>query len=269
MLFRSSSAKDFDVRKNQPDFIEMVNNRMKEAKEVDGAIENYKRIYDYSDYDIEQLDPDLFARDIMNIVNSQLNKDSSIEDQYSELNDTREGISEESKALRAKAVENTEVTEVTHDMEEKKRAWDTNLLYADGYLAKGDLVTYYSGQINQQYEAEIVRSFVENLGSFQQDSSNFSYRNGKLYSSDGNMVYFEKINLDDFKKDMTKASKDPNSRVYDEGNMEDDFKNDPNIIDNYRVTSHFYKFLVNRDNWDDFANGHFEETMGRLMREKM
>ena len=67
-----SSALDFDVRKNQPDFSKMLNKRMEQAYVSQKAKDAYKNAYGYSDYEIEQLDPDNYADDIMSVVNEYL-----------------------------------------------------------------------------------------------------------------------------------------------------------------------------------------------------
>lgn len=258
-----SSAKDFDVRKNQPDFIEMVNNRMKESKEVDNAMEAYKKIYGYTDYDIDKLDPDLYARDIMDIVNNELNKDTVFEEHYSEINDNLDGLSEESLNLREKLTDNTEVKEYIENEEREKSIWDSEGRYAGGLIAKGDLVSYGAHQINPALEFEIVRGFIDSLGAFQQDSANFSFKNGNMYSADGSKTYMVKTDDRDVYENLKEESKDPNSRIYDETNEDDVIR-----IYNYVPKSSFYHFLVNQDNWYDFANGMFEERMEMIMNEK-
>lgn len=258
-----SSAKEFDVRKNQPDFIEMVNNRMKEAKEVDNAIEAYKNIYGYTDYDIDKLDPDLYARDIMDIVNNELNKDNTFEGHYSEINDNLDGISEESLNLREKLTDNTEVTEAVEKLEREKNTWDSEGVYAGGLIAKGDLFSFGAHQINPALEVEIVRGFIDSLGAFQQDTKNFSFKGGNMYSADGSKTYMIKTDDRDVYENLKEESKDPNSNVYDETSEDDAIR-----IYNYKPQSSFYHFLVNQDNWHNFANGMFEDRMEMIMREK-
>lgn len=257
------------VRKNQPDFVEMVYNRMNEAKEVDDAIENYKRIYNYTDYDIEQLDPDLYARDIMNMVNAEILKNKNIDDQYSELED-KMGQNEEANKLRDKSIENKEVTDVVESNAVEKANWEMNR-YADGYLSRNDLVQFGSHQVNPQFETHIVESFIENFGFFQQDSQNFMQKGDDFYSADGSVLYLKKMDEKKLKEYFNEQAKDPNSRVFAESIDEEGIegiRSDCDITNNYIVTTHFYKFLVSLDSWKDIADGHFEETFSAILHEE-
>jgi hypothetical protein len=67
-----STAMDFDVRKNQPNFAKMLEKRMEQAYLAAEAQQSYQEAYGYSDYDIEQLDPDNYADEIMDIICSRL-----------------------------------------------------------------------------------------------------------------------------------------------------------------------------------------------------
>ena len=69
-----SSAKEFDRRKNQPDFGKMVDKRMAQAVASDNAKQAYQSIYGYSEWDIEQLDPDFYAAEIMEVINTSLSE---------------------------------------------------------------------------------------------------------------------------------------------------------------------------------------------------
>ena len=59
-----STAMDFDVRKNQPNFAKMLEKRMKQAEVAKTATKAYQEAYGYSDYQVEQLDPDNYADEI-------------------------------------------------------------------------------------------------------------------------------------------------------------------------------------------------------------
>ena len=64
-----SSAIDFDIRKNQPNFDIMLNKRISQSVFVEDAKQEYQDLYGYDDYDIAQLDPDSYADQILDIVN--------------------------------------------------------------------------------------------------------------------------------------------------------------------------------------------------------
>ena len=64
-----SSAVDFDVRRNQPNFQKMLDHRMKQAVFAQDAMDLYRDSYGYDDYDIERLDPDNYSDEIMDLIN--------------------------------------------------------------------------------------------------------------------------------------------------------------------------------------------------------
>ena len=70
-----STAMDFDVRKNQPDFAKMLEKRMSQAYIASEAEESYKKAYGYKDFDVAQLDPDNYSDEIMDLIYSTLNPD--------------------------------------------------------------------------------------------------------------------------------------------------------------------------------------------------
>ena len=72
-----STAMDFDVRKNQPNFAKMLEKRMKQAEVAKTATKAYQEAYGYSDYQVEQLDPDNYADEIMDIICSTLNPEEA------------------------------------------------------------------------------------------------------------------------------------------------------------------------------------------------
>ena len=63
-----STAIDFDVRQNQPDFGLMLETRLEQASYVETAAETFAKAYGYSTFDIERLDPDVYADEVLDIV---------------------------------------------------------------------------------------------------------------------------------------------------------------------------------------------------------
>lgn len=76
-----SSAADFDVRLNQPDFAAMLEKRMDQAIKATTADHIFRSAYDYSDFDVAQLDPDVMANDVMDIVDMMISRDEFIKTQ--------------------------------------------------------------------------------------------------------------------------------------------------------------------------------------------
>lgn len=85
-----STAMDFDVRKNQPNFQMMLKKRMDQAYIASEAMKKYQEAYDYDDYEMSQLDPDNLSDEIMDLINMMLNPDEisgAIQD--AAVNDTK------------------------------------------------------------------------------------------------------------------------------------------------------------------------------------
>lgn len=62
-----SSARDFDVRLNQPNFFQMVEKRLAQAAVAPAAEELFRKAYGYSDFDMTRLDPDVSSAEMMDI----------------------------------------------------------------------------------------------------------------------------------------------------------------------------------------------------------
>ena len=71
-----STAMDFDVRKNQPNFTKMLEKRMMQAQVAEDAAKSYQEAYEYDDDDIARLDPDNYSDEIMDLIYSTLDPDS-------------------------------------------------------------------------------------------------------------------------------------------------------------------------------------------------
>lgn len=255
-----SSALDFDVRKNQPNFQEMLEKRKKQAIFAERAQELYKQIYGLDDSAIARLDPDDYADDIMQIINLMVKE-------YDEKQKAKAGTKagQVMAAMNApKVSENTEVLQETKKAMEQQDAMQAKI-YAGGQIAKEDLISV-SGQINRSLESEIIQAFINERGAFEHDTKNFRYERGSLYGINGTL-FIERIpSTKDYHK-LDEASKDPNSNVYAEGQSTE---NDMRVNNSYRVHDAFYRFLASGScskGWK-FASGKFETQMANLMSAK-
>ncbi|MGH4002279.1 MAG: hypothetical protein ACRDTJ_32970, partial [Pseudonocardiaceae bacterium] len=71
-----SSALDFDVRRNQPNFIAMFDKRLAQAVCAGDAKMLYGSAHGYTSFDIERLDPDVYADEVMEIIGSMTAEES-------------------------------------------------------------------------------------------------------------------------------------------------------------------------------------------------
>ena len=201
-----STAIDFDVRQNQPDFGLMLETRLEQASYVETAAETFAKAYGYSTFDIERLDPDVYADEVLDIVRMLmgesivLQKGSGTDDDRfddddmfgdegestsagtidmrnrPEVDDDFGARMEEKEAQRAEsarrmeasATANTELeTELADN--ERKRAEGDQRIYADGMLSKNMLHDVASGEIMTSYDKALVMAYVECKAAFHAD----------------------------------------------------------------------------------------------------
>lgn len=255
----TSTVMEFDVRKNQPDFNKMLEKRVLQATKVKEAIQIYKDTHGYDDYAIAQLDPDVYARDIMDIIDSLIRLDV--------LGDENAGYAEHEEKINFNAINKKDVEVNTEFLEEKaKNERELNKrskkIFAGGMISKEDLVSKVSG-VTGYYDQDIIRAYIACRNYMNRDTDNFMYIENKgLYSADGRKPYILEVDVSKDFKSLQEASHDPDSTVYAEEDL------DPELLETSKeVTDEFYEFLVSRDSWD-FADGEFEREMTDILKNK-
>lgn len=247
-----SSALDFDVRKNQPDFTQMLNKRMEQAIIAVKAKTAYQEAYMYTDYQISQLDPDVYSDEIMSIINAYLRKKNE------EVNEDADDFDYNNRdADWIRDIEANKEVEVARIEAEKRQAENDRKKFAQGTLSPGAFVSV-AGQANHNMDKDIIAVYVDAIGGFKRDTQNFMVRNNSLYSADGQILYIESVSNSEDLKNLNQAAQDENSKVYSEGKIEQH--------QSYVVTDAFLKFLATRDRWD-FAEGRFEIGMCNKMKQ--
>ena len=265
-----STVKDFDVRKNQPDFMKMVDKRLEQALESQKTQDEYRQIYNYGDYEIEQLDPDDYADSIMEMINTAITEgidySTDGDTDYLGLNDLNENGGNDDydefngiKHHTANAEENVEQKEATQKIQQEHNVKERETKrFAEKTIASDDLISL-NGQINHSFDQMIIQAYVENRGAMENDANYFVNNNGNLCDVNTGTVYIRQKDESESLKQLKDAAKDKDSKVYAEENADEQL----DIINNYIVTDDFYKFLAKQSNWD-FANGVFESSMARL-----
>lgn len=260
-----SSAVEFDVRKNQPDFAKMLNKRMAQAFKAAEAKELYQTVYDYSDYDIEQLDPDNYADDIMDMINRALNDVTVDDDGIEHMSDEELAWADQYDADEGdwygSAEVNKEQLDATAKQEAKVQMAEVKL-YAGKLLSKADLVSA-AGEPTHYFDKEIINAYIEVGGAMRRDAAYFTSRNGSLYSEDGKTPYIIKADDSETLAALREASKSEESNVY----AEEDLGNAKQLNNSYTVTNYFYQFLVSLDSWK-FANNEFERVMKTIINKR-
>lgn len=256
-----SSALDFDVRKNQPNFFAMVEKRKVQAWYSDVAMEAYKKAYGYSDYDITQLDPDIYSDEIMEIINQVIREKKAEEEGVTEgeLSEEFSLMDEFAENFDPNDYEDNEEQFYANQEAEEQYIEHSRARFAGGTIAPESLVGM-GGFISRSLENEIIKAFKDSKTAMFRDTKHFMDKgDGSLYAADGTL-YIQKVSSSSDLDNLGKASSDPGSRVYSENDSFDDAKE----IGSFVVKDAFYRFLAGCEEWD-FAGGKFDEMMHRYM----
>lgn len=232
-----STAMDFDLKKNQPDFLAMLEKRKKQALYSSECITAYNKAFGYNETDIQRLDKDVYANDVMNLIDSKIRTEDKTSDTV--ITDNTSVINEVSSVAKNEAAKN-------------------ELKYADKTISIADLVS--GNKVSHLLDEDFIYVYREIRGDMDRDPL-FSCINGSLYSSDGNILYLEKIDSSEVMK-LAEASREKDTNVYMDFNLS---KEDAETFAGYRVTDDFVKLLASLPSWDMIAKGRFEQLMAQRM----
>lgn len=249
-----SSAIDFDVRKNQPDFKKMLDKRMNQAYMSQSAKDLYQTAYEYSDYDIEQLDDDNYSDEIMDIINTYVRDANTDDEDYEVFEYDFDGEDD----LWGSSEENQEQLQETASKMQEYNAGE-EMKFAGGLISPNMLVSH-SGHISHQLDKEIIKAYLEVKGDMWNDTGYFTVKNGSLYGIH-NEPYIIKQDTSKDLKMLNDAAKDENSSVFADADVS---KDELTSFGSFMVTDEFYRFLASQSSWR-FANGKFETQMKRQM----
>ena len=266
-----SNITDFDIRKNQPDFGKMFTKKLEQAAEVERAVDRYAEVYGYSDYDIAQLDPDLYADDIMDIIRDCMEaKNEDFSDDFRPYDpefDEKPSVSfDRSKLLNNNRTSNYSLTSGSTSNEEFKKAFIENeknekiknaKIYAGGLVSRSDLYDPHGCGCLGTYDECIIASYVSCMTDFS-NSVDFEVENGtrilRLRKNGEVLINVEGMTQAAIDK-INKEIGDPNSRSF--GNK----KLTLDDATKYKVTPAFIEYLISLDSWKGIAGGSFEDKM--------
>lgn len=277
-----STAMDFDVRKNQPNFAKMLEKRMSQAYIADEACKSYQEAYGYSDYDIAQLDPDNYSDEIMDLIYSTLNPEEvkeAIQQQAEgeEVQHTDEELKEQfdymfgnqdTKGSNLNAdqdiynefdhiEENTEQLSATA-VQAAKIQESQAMRYAGRTISR-DMLVSIAGQPNHSLDEAIIRIYKDIRPKMENDTEYFRFSDGNLCGLDGR-IYIKNNTKTDNIEAINEAAKDKHSRVFADNDMN---SSDAKAIGSYEVRDAFLHFLVSFPKAWPFADGEFETRMKR------
>ncbi|MEU8433311.1 type IV secretory system conjugative DNA transfer family protein [Streptomyces sp. NPDC029216] len=262
-----SSAMDFDVRMNQPDFVKMLEKRMRQAVKAADAKAQYKEIYGYREVDVERLDPDVYADEVMEVITTMTTVDKGQDPNAPVVvdPDEYEGMS---MFDEDQFIENVEVGVAVAESQavsvERQR-----LLYAEGTISKEMLVNPDGSAKVKSLDIEIAEAYKSAQTELEQDREHFSVGgDGELRSADGSQTYISQIRSDAYAKAARRINghvKDEDSRVFAE---EDVTEEDLKSLATVKVYSAFYQYLASLPSWEVLADGRFDRAMAIEMNSK-
>ncbi|MFE6939676.1 type IV secretory system conjugative DNA transfer family protein [Streptomyces chartreusis] len=262
-----SSAMDFDVRMNQPDFVKMLEKRMRQAVKAADAKAQYKEIYGYQEVDIERLDPDVYADEVMEVITTMTTVDEGQDPNAPVVvdPDAYEGMS---MFDEDQFIENVEVGVAVAERQavstERQR-----LLYAEGTISKEMLVNPDGSAKVKSLDIEICEAYKSAQTELEQDREHFLVGgDGELRSADGSQTYISQIRSAAYAHAVRRINghvNDEDSRVFAE---EDVTEEDLKSLATVRVHSAFYQYLASLPSWEVLADGRFDRAMAIEMNSK-
>lgn len=252
-----SSAIDFDLKKNQPDFNELLKVRMQQASLSASAAEAYKQAFDYDDDDIHRLDIDVYAGDVMDMVTAQMARDRAQEEAAAQ--DAEDAMLDAMDEEYMNFEDNDEVQDETEKRQAEKDARDRKI-YAHGHISRSDLVTG-TGVVNHQLDGVFQDAYKQLKADMARDTVNFSFGNDCLCSKNGAAVYISQVSRAEA-EDLREAASESDTRVYADQDISDQDLDD---FVSYEISDDFYRFLAELPSWSGIARGKFEEAVTRLM----
>lgn len=267
-----SSAADFDVRKNQIDFYEMLNQRLEEAMFVSEATEMYKQALGLDNYSLPMLDQDMVADDIMKLtrqlIERQYNLDPIGKSAIRKWRILERGATTTIGAGAGAEEESDDGYEEAESLVSNASAVDGNVkIYGDAgdgrgcCVCKNDLVV--NGLATYAVDRVIIEAFSKCKTEMMADTSNFLYKSGYgLYSPDGNTLYISEHSTtyrDIIQKKATKGD----GRVF--GDISAAFRNLPASAI-MAPSDDFYKYLASQKDWKHIAGGAWDKSFGEVFR---
>jgi hypothetical protein len=247
-----SSAADYDVRRNQPDFFKMLASRVEQAVQATDAKDKYRRAFDYSDSDIARLDPDLYADAVMELVNEVLHEARAVDEGFASFDDIPGVWGGDAFAEYEDNLElQQELAVAEAELVEKQRK-----RYAGGWLSREDLTP--------ALDSVVINAYMQCHAEMQRSVDYFSPgADGGLRSRDGRVAYIAETDDQLTVAALRQQASEPGN-VYSEPDAVDQVGGSPHNA--LQVTREFYSFLGSLASWQDIANGEFERSMAQFMQ---
>ena len=256
-----STALDFDVRAEQPDFEEMLAKRMRQAETAILCQDIYQTAYDYTDAQIEQLDPDVYADQVMELVDATVREEEADEMGVEDASVVDPSMVSHNFSDPLYEIEVNQEQEQIIAQNEALEAERRTKKYADKQVSVEMLINRDDSPTHA-LDQELAETFKAISAQLSRDGEFMVDGSGNLRSADGSVTYIRKLDDTEMKERLKQASEDDGERVYAEDTEDiEDFVS-------YEVTADFYQLLANKKTWLNIADGEFEREMAKQMRIK-
>lgn len=283
-----SSAMEFDLDNNQPDFRKMLEARLNQAAFAERAKVEYERAYGYTEYDIQRLDSDVYADEVMSLIHRQMQvtQRSTQRDLEAADDDHDMSLDMDIDELAAQSLgdvgyDSVEVdrsgdidasSDIQRQVEEARSAsnYDPVKRYAGRQISRAEMFSGPGGNLLTDFAStEIIESYKASRAYFERDANFVVEDNGTLRGHTGEDFIVHRTGSDaqdeaDLEL-LDQASQEPGKRVYSEG-VEVEEPGDRSIWD---VRPAFLRYLVTLEHWQDIAEGQFEKQMAKRWSEAL
>lgn len=287
-----SSARDFDVRLNQPNFFQMVEKRMAQASVAPAAEDLYRNAYGYSDFDMTRLDPDVSSNEIMDINDVILGRKlhekakeqkaaSDVSAQAAELEEIFGGMEppappeeavfgfDEQEAMFEAAAEETarSATEDDELANERARlaavrAAGAEKIYAEGWISRDMLIDPDGNRVVNSLDKELAAAFSECWRAFDRDET-FALSGENLVLRGTGEPMITARSETEAMREAAAAATDADSRVH---MTEEPDPDSMWALSMFRIHPGFKRVLASKNSWLDIAEGRFDAEMATQMR---
>lgn len=271
-----STALDFDIRKNQPDFYRMLTKRVDQAREVDYMRDRYMSVHNYSEDDMARLDPDVLSDEIMIAINEKLygtGIDKNEKDDtpwgsrgYSSKEEWQEVVRQREVAKSNELVQvSTPNKELQQEVSVHKANEDEmNMkVYAGGRISKRMLVTQM-GHASMQLGKVFAHAYDETKQHFKSNARYlYNPETETLRDAESSQIFIQNLSEADGKA-FDEAAKSHDTRVFSEVDEVAEAG-----IGRFEVKEAFIKHLASLSSWSDIAGGRFEKEVARAYDKEM
>lgn len=259
-----SSAMEFDVRMNQPDFVKMLDKRMAQAVKAADAKTLYQETYEHKDIDIERLDPDVYSDEVMEVITRMAFADES--------GDPNAPVVVDPEAYEAMMMSSDE--DFLEDVElaaeraqlEANQAERQQKIYAEGTISKEMLINHNGMAKLKSLDFQIGEAYKTVQLEMERDREHFSVGgDGELRSADGSKTYISQVRSEayaDAARRINGQISADDARVFAEDDVTEE---DLRSLATVKVHAAFYQFLASLPTWEHLADGAFDRAMATEM----